>query len=135
VIGVVVALGLVVTENDLRLLLADDLDDLSDGLVGICVAERVRMFVGTGIRHARVAVPQVIDLFDAEDRAGGLEFRLADLVHLFFDAGLVHGRVKDVALFPAGAAHEHDAYAFSRVLRHGAGPLGRLVIGMRVDGH
>ena len=50
------------------------------------------------------------------------------------DLGLVHGRVEDVALLAAGAAHEHGADALGVVLGDGAGALGRLVVGVGVDG-
>ena len=49
------------------------------------------------------------------------------------DLGRVDGRVEDVALLAAGAAHEHAADALGGVLGDGARALRRFVVGVGVD--
>ena len=50
------------------------------------------------------------------------------------DLGGVHGRVEDLALLPPGAADQHGPDSLGVVQRHGARPLGGLVVGVGVDG-
>ena len=50
------------------------------------------------------------------------------------DLGPVHGRVEDVARLASRAGHEHRVDAGVVVLGHGAGALGRFVVGVGMDG-
>ena len=50
------------------------------------------------------------------------------------DLGRVHGRVEDLPLLPPGAADQHGVDPLGVVAGNGPGPLGRLVIGVGMDG-
>ena len=87
------------------------------------------------VGHARVAVAEQDHLVVADDRRPPrLELLAADLGESSRTSGRVHGRVEDVALLAAGAADEHRAHALGVVAGDRAGPLGRLVVRVGVDG-
>jgi hypothetical protein len=109
-----------------------DAHEPADRLVEVGSMEAVRVLVGGGAGHPRVAVAEPVVLVVADD--------LDRLVELPAPHGgeigarrLGVGRgVQDVAGLTAGAGHEHGADAFACVPGDGAGPLRRLVVGMGV---
>jgi hypothetical protein len=136
VVGVLVERALVaVGDQDLRLLPADDLDELPDRLAERCVGEVVAVCVRLGAGHARVAVPEQVQLVVADRIDAGAQLGHAHRAEVGSHLGRVGGRVEDVALLAAGAAHERGADALARVARHRARALRRLVVGMRVHRH
>ena len=129
VLGLVVAVG----DDDLGPLAADHLDQPPDRLVERGLGERVRPGVGLGVGHARVSVAQQDRLVVSDDVRGRLELGHADPADVGPDLRRVHGRVQDVALLAPGAAHEDRADALGVVAGDGRRPLGRLVVGVRMD--
>ena len=50
------------------------------------------------------------------------------------DLGGVEGRVQDLSLLATGTADQHRMDALGMVAGHGARPLGRLVVGVGMNG-
>ena len=124
---------------------ADDRDEPAGGLVDVGLVERVGVLVRRRVGHARVAVAEHDDLVEADDprptrparpaRIGddlGLLLLRREAVERL--ARLAQRRVLQVALLAAGAAHEHRVHALGVVAGDGRRALGRLVVGVGVDG-
>ena len=101
------------------------------------------MLVARGVRHARVAVAEHLDLVEPDEGGGSGQLERTQLGEegLLGVRGqaveratwLAQRRVLEVALLPAGAAHEHRVDAFGVVLGDRRGALGRLVVGVGMD--
>ena len=119
-------------------------DQPAGGLVDVGLVERVGVLVGRRVGHARVAVAEHDDLVEADDpgRLGQLGRPHRDDLGLLLLrreaverlAGLAQRRVLQVALLAAGAAHQHGVHALGVVAGDGRRALGRLVVGVGVDG-
>jgi hypothetical protein len=134
-IGVAVpALVIRVGEDHVRPFGPDDGDEATDCLVKVRLGEALRVEVGVGILHAGVAVAEPVDLVVADDACGLGELLAADLADAGQDGGGVQCRVQDLTLLATGAAHEHGARPGVGVASHRAGTLGRLVVGVGVNG-
>ena len=96
--------------------------------------EAVRVGVGLGTGHARVAVPEHHDLVVADHLGGPGQFQASDPGQIGPDLGRVQGGIEDLPLGPVRAADEDGAHPLGVVAGDRARPLGGLVIGVGVDG-
>ena len=106
-----------------------------DGLVQRGLGERGRIGVGCRIGHTRVPVAEHDDLVVPDDLRRPGQLFLPKLDDPGPVLGRVHGRIEDFALLAPGAAHENGAHAHSVVAGDRSRALGRLVVGMGVNGH
>ena len=115
------------------------------GLVEVGLVERVGVVVGRRVGHARVAVAEHHDLVEPDRSRPTRPARRPQLGHdgAFSSSGvspwngwpwLAQGRVLEVALLAAGAAHQHGVHALGVVPGERRGALRRLVVGVGVHG-
>jgi len=110
VIGVRVELAVVAVGDDhLGAFAAQYGHQPADRLVEIGVGEVVGVLVRLGVRHAGVAIAQPVQRRVADDLDRLIQLGPAYVGQVLTDLRLFHLRVEDVALLPAGAAHEHVA--------------------------
>ena len=108
--------------------------ETADRLVQVGVGETVGVGVGLRPFHSRVAISEHHHFVVADHGRGPGQFLGSNLGQLLGHRGLVQRRVEDLALLSSRAAHQHGAHPLSVVTRHRGRALGRLVVGMGVNG-
>ena len=83
-------------------------------------AKFVRIGVGFGVGHARIAISEHHDLVVADDVGCRRQFLHPDGMEVVANFGSVHGRVEDLALLAAGATHQHRAHSRGLIASHSA---------------
>ena len=134
VVRVRVAAVLIVGDDHVWTELPDDAHQLGGDLDAVRQCEAALRQRGERIplRQAGVDVPEP-DVLDTDRLDGGGHLLTADVNDVLQHPRPIHGGVEDVAAFPAGAGHHHDAVALRSVARHGGRPLRGFIIRVRVD--
>ncbi len=137
VIGVVVAAELVVGDHDVGLVLLEQAREAFGGIVDGDVAEHVGPVLVLPVDHARVVVPEQLEMRDAERLARSLELAEADAGDLGLVVALISrlDPARCVAELAVRARDDNGSHALVRVPRQDAARARRLVVGVRVHGH
>ena len=137
VVGVRVALLVVVVGDEhLRPLPADHRHQPAGGLVDVGVGERLRVLVGLGLGHARVAVAEHHDLVEADDRGRPRPARAAR-TSARSASGPPGRSMAGFWMSPSSPPVQHTSTVrtpSARVRGQRGGALRRLVVGVGVDG-
>ena len=118
-----VSLVIVVPQNELRLLAANNLDKPGKHVIERNIHEGILMLVVLRIRHPRIAVAEHDDLVVADDLGCLLEFVATDLGESIRHPGAIHGGIQYVAGLAAGGGDQHAAHAGIGIARHGSSAL------------
>ena len=133
----VVAAELVVGHDDVGLVPLEQARQAFGGIVDGNVAEHVGPVLVRPVDHARVVVPEQLEMGDAERLACSLELAEADAG----DFGLVVALIsrldpaRCVSELAVRACDDNGSYAVVRVPGEDAARARRLVVGVRVHGH
>ena len=137
VIGVVVAAELVVGHDDVGLVPLEQAREAFGGIVDGDVAEHVGPVLVLPVDHARVVVPEQLEVRDAERLARSLELAEADAGDLGLVVALISGLdpARCVAELAVRARDDNGSHALVRVPGQDAARARRLVVRVRVHGH
>jgi hypothetical protein len=101
----------------------------------VCLGEAFRMIIGWRTRHARIAVPQNVEVFDVQDVTRLAEFLHSHVTEFRLDFFGIHRGIDDFPLFAAGRSHEDSSQAFFPITCQGTSSAHTLIIRMRVHSH
>jgi hypothetical protein len=130
VVGVAVAAGLVVGDQHLGPLLANDLDQAIGRLRQVRGTKGARPMVLWPAGHARVEVAKIDQPAHSQASRGGFELAVAQRA----DAGRAHqAGLADLAQVATSAGDDNGPHAFGAVARERAAHADRLVVGVGVN--
>ena len=131
VIRVAVVPPLVVGDDHLRPLGADDRYHPCDGFVERGLMKAGGIVIVGGASHARIAITELDQPLDAQQPHGRIQFPCAHLDQVLWRC---QSRVADLAHRAVGTRHQHRAHAFGAIPRQDPTGADAFVIRVGVNG-